>query len=277
MIQPAHPGILASMGGNSGRFVRSLRQLRDARATWLLVRILLWAQSIPVAWDLIVPGASKLFLAQQCFGITQNALLTGSLWQPFTYAFIHANWFHLLANAASILVLGSKLEHIISKRTLWLLVLFSVLAGGLLFILLSPAPDTVPQTLVGSSAICFGFLVLLTTLSPDSKFLPLFLSGRSIGIAIIISNLVLTILNPDLPTGILAGWGKRLADSGLHSLFQVSHACHLGGSLAGFIVGKYLLRPRVSLASLKRARQKLEAAADSKKASSQGRQNAETR
>jgi membrane associated rhomboid family serine protease len=41
-------------------------------------------------------------------------------------------------------------------------------------------------------------------------------------------------------------------------MFKVSHACHLGGSLAGYISGKYLLRPRVTIETLRRAREKQE-------------------
>lgn len=269
MVPPASPDTLSTMGAKSGRLGRGLRQLREANATWLLVRILLLVQLVPVIWDLLAPGAGKLPLAQHFLGLTENAFLSGSLWQPFTYAFIHANWLHLLANLACILLLGPKLEHIVPRRTFWLLCLFSALAGAALFMLFTPAippgPDPLPPTLVGASAICFGFLVLLTTLSPDSKFLPFFLSGKSIGIAIILANLALTLLNPDLPTGPLARWGRQLVDSGLHGLFQVSHACHLGGALAGYICGKYLLRPRVNLVSLKRAREKREASAGLRK------------
>jgi len=231
----------------------------------MLLRILLAAQSIPYIWDFAVPAAGKMHLAHQFLGLTENAVLSGSFWQPLSYSLIHANWFHLLANAACILLLGPKLEHVVSKKTFWLLALSSVATGGALFLLLTPAVTTPPQTLVGSSAICFGFLVLLTTLSPDSKFLPFFLSGRSIGLAIILANLALSVLNPDLPTGPLARWGRQLVDSGMVGLFQVSHACHLGGALAGYICGKYLLRPRVNLASLKRAREKREAAAGLRK------------
>ncbi len=115
-----------------------------------------------------------------------------------------------------------------------------------------------PPTLVGSSAICFGFLVFLTTLSPESKFLPLFVSGRSIGLGIILANLILALLNPDLPTGPLAEGGRYLSENGSEDIFKVSHACHLGGSLAGLLYAKWLLRPRVTLAKLQRARKKKE-------------------
>jgi membrane associated rhomboid family serine protease len=256
------PESYPALGENSGRLGRGLRLLGNARATWQLVRILVIVQLIPFAWDMIVPGAGKLSLAHGHLGLTETRFLSGSYWQPFTHAFIHANWLHLLANVTCILLLGPKVEHIVTKRTFWLLTLFSAIAGGALFMLFTPATPlsaTDPQrTLVGSSAVCFGFLVLLTTLSPDSKFLPLFLSGRSIGVAIILANLCLALLNPDLRIGILAGWGEHLLECGLNGLFQVSHACHLGGSLVGFFYGKYLLRPRVTLDSLKRAREKRE-------------------
>lgn len=269
MIPPVSPDTAKAMGGNSGRMGRSLRQLRDARSTWAMARALVLTQAVPVIWDWIVPGAGKLFLAQRTLGLTESAFLSGSAWQVLSYGFIHADWFHLFANIACILLLGPKLERIIPKPAFWLVALFSILAGGACFLLLSPsAPHAAaPQTLVGSSAICFGLLVMLTTLSPESRFLPLFLSGRTIGIAIILANLSLALLNPDLPTGPLATWGEKLADSGPDGLFQISHACHLGGSLAGWLCAKFLLRPRVSLKSLQRAREKRESPEKSKKAS----------
>lgn len=258
MIPPAHPETLTEMGSSAGRAKRAMQQLRNSPCTWMLFRILLIIQGVPVIWNLVSPdGPDKLDQAQHVLGLTKVEFLAGGFWQPFSYAFIHANWTHLLVNAATILLFGSKLEHIVSKRTFWLLTIFSVLAGGLLFLALTFHGDV--PTLVGSSAICFGFLVLLTTLSPESKFLPLFLSGRSIGIAIILANLILTLLNPELPTGPFAGYGEKLVAHGFGDLFKISHACHLGGSLAGYFYGKWLLRPRVTLMSLQKARAKKEA------------------
>ena len=263
MIPPAAPETISAMGSGKGRLGRGWRQLRSAPCTWMLVGILVLIQLIPVAWDMIQPEADKLTWAQEILGLTEKTFFAGRFWQIFTHAFIHANWLHLLANLACIILLGSKLEHIIPKRSFWLLVLFSCIAGGLMFLLFTAAvsvlPDELPPTLVGSSAICFGFLVLLTTLSPDSKFLPLFLSGRIIGVAIILTNLILALLNPDLPTGAMAGYGRMLVDHGMEDLFKISHSCHLGGSLAGFLYGKWLLRPRVTLKSLQKARAKIEA------------------
>ncbi|QTN33339.1 rhomboid family intramembrane serine protease [Akkermansiaceae bacterium] len=260
MIPPVSPETDKEMGGNSGRIGRSLRQMRNAQATWTLVRMLVLVQAVPVVWDLLDPMAGKLSLAQHHLGLTARDFLSGSFWQPISHALIHGNWPHLLANAACLILLGPKLEHIVPKRTFWLLALSSALAGAVFFMLLTPAlPGADAPILVGASSICFGFLVLLTTLSPESRFLPLFLSGKSIGLGVILTNLILALLHPDLSTGPLAGWGRQLSEGHLAGLFQISHACHFGGSLAGYLCGKYLLRPRVSLASLKRAREKQEA------------------
>ncbi len=262
MIPPLHPDTMADMGSNAGRVTRAFRQLRNSPCTWMLVRILFIVQFIPVIWNAVAPdGPDKLNQLQHLLGITKSEFFSGHFWQPLTYVVIHGNWPHLLVNLACILLLGSKIEHIVTKTTFWLLTLFAALAGGLLFLPLNFHGTVPPPTLVGSSAVCFAFLVLLTTVSPESKFLPLFLSGRSIGIGIILANLILALLNPELSTGPLADYGKQLEKQGLGDLFKISHACHLGGSLAGYFYGKWLLRPRVTLKSLQRARAKKEAKA----------------
>jgi membrane associated rhomboid family serine protease len=40
--------------------------------------------------------------------------------------------------------------------------------------------------------------------------------------------------------------------------FRIGHACHFGGGLAGWIYGRWLLRPRVSLKQLERSRARRE-------------------
>lgn len=265
MIPPLPPEILAEMSSGSGKFKRGIQQLRNAPCSWRLARILIIIQAVPAIWDIVKPAPlgleDKLSSAQALFGLNKVTLLLGEFWQIVTYAAIHVNWAHLLLNSAAILLLGAKIERIVEKRAFWLLSLLAVLAGGLLFLILTPA-NIAPvdqKTLVGSSAICFAFLILLSTLSPDSKFLPLFLSGRSIGAGIILANLILSLSHPDLPTGPFAQFGAFLSEQGLADLFLVSHPCHLGGSIVGYLFGKYLLRPRITLASLKRKREKREA------------------
>jgi membrane associated rhomboid family serine protease len=226
------------------RLTRSFRQLGGASQTWILFLIIIVFQTIPFAYD-------KLSESQIILGLNRHELFNGKIWQLITYVFIHGNWTHLSFNALAILLLSTKLEHIISKVTYWRLCLYATLAGALMFLLLSPCN----QTLVGSSPLCFAFLLMLTTLSPDSKFLPIFLSGKTLGIAIILANLLLATLNPNLPTGPIAKLGQEIANR-VPNLFDASHACHLGGSLVGWIYGIYMLRPRVSLKTLQQRRKR---------------------
>lgn len=262
MIPPASAETITEMGNEGGRFSRGFRQLRDARATWQLLRILLIVQAMPTIWDLVSPPGhsqpDKFSQAQILLGLAKPNFLSGDFWQPFTYALIHANWPHLILNGATILLLGSKIEHIAGKRIIRILAVAAALAGGLLFLVLSRDTSSEPLRLVGSSAVCFAFLVLLTTLSPESRFLPFFVSGKSLGIGLILANLILALLNPDLPTGPLARLGNHLSENFFPGLFRIGHACHLGGSLAGYFAGKFLLRPRVTITSLRKARQKRE-------------------
>lgn len=263
MVPPASPETIAEMGGSGGRFSRGFRQLREAGATWQILRILIIIQAAPVIWDLLFPAGhsqpEKVFQAHILLGLSKPNFLSGDFWQPLTYALIHADWLHLIVNGAAILLLGSKIEHITGKRTIRLVALAAAIAGGFLFLALSRDIDPEhPQRLVGSSAVCFAFLVMLTTLSPDSRFIPFFVSGRSLGIGVILANLILALLNPDLPFGSLSRIGSGLSESVSPDLFRISHACHLGGSLVGFIAGRFLLRPRVTIASLRKAREKRE-------------------
>jgi membrane associated rhomboid family serine protease len=96
---------------------------------------------------------------------------------------------------------------------------------------------------------------MLTTLSPESKFFPVFLSGKTLGMAIMLSNLLFAVLNPALPTGAIAKFGQEIANH-IPNLFNTSHACHLGGSLVGWIYGIHMLRPRVSLKTLQQRRKR---------------------
>jgi membrane associated rhomboid family serine protease len=262
MVPSASPETIAEMGNKEGRFSRGFRHLRNARATWQILRILLIVQAAPMIWDRISPPGhsqpDKLSQAQILLGLAKPNFLSGDFWQPLSYALIHADWRHLFLNGVAILLLGSKIESIAGKRTIRILALAAALAGGFLFLMLSPGVSPDPQRLVGSSAICFAFLVLLTTLSPESRFLPFFVSGRSLGIGVILANLILALLNPDLPTGPLAQIGTQLSENYFPGLFRISHACHLGGSLAGYLAGRFLLRPRVTIKSLRRDREKRE-------------------
>lgn len=248
---------MPAVASKADHFRRNLTQLWHSPASWTLLGVLLIAQCLPEIWALLPPqeisSAFRLNQIHEALGLNESNFFSGHLWQLGSYTLIHGGWTHFFLNSAAILLLGSKLEHIISKRSFTFLCCYAAIAGGLMFLLLNGSS----QTLVGSSSICFALLLCLTTLSPDSRFLPVFLSGRSLGALIIIANLTLALLNPELQIEPLAKLSAELNKS-FENLFNVSHACHFGGSITGWLYGKYLLRPRVSLARLRKAREKAE-------------------
>jgi membrane associated rhomboid family serine protease len=143
-------------------------------------------------------------------------------------------------------------------ETLFVTLLLGVLGGGIGHLWLAPGGADAPL-LVGLSGGCLGLLLLLVTLSPQSRMMPLPLSGRSLGLGVLSAELFLTLLNPSLGLPGLAGLGRSLVAHGMGGLFEMGHACHFGGGVAGWLFGRWLLRPRVSLTSLRRARERREA------------------
>jgi membrane associated rhomboid family serine protease len=138
-------------------------------------------------------------------------------------------------------------------KTMLGVTLAGVLCGGLFHLLLGTG------LLVGMSGGCMALLLLLTTLSPQSRMMPLPLSGRSLGMGILLAALALALMNPELKLPAFSDAGLWLERNGQPSLFQMGHACHFGGALAGWIFGRWILRPRVTLASLHRDRARREA------------------
>jgi membrane associated rhomboid family serine protease len=112
--------------------------------------------------------------------------------------------------------------------------------------------------LVGCSGGCMALLLLLATLSPQSRMLPLPVSARSLGLGVMAAALVLALALPKLGVPGLSTIGRTLAAHGMAGWFEIGHACHFGGGLAGWLIGRWILRPRVSLARLRRERARRE-------------------
>ena len=56
-----------------------------------------------------------------------------------------------------------------------------------------------------------------------------------------------------------AGFGDALVGHGGEGIFVISHACHFGGALAGWVLARKFLVPGPSLADLQRDRARREA------------------
>lgn len=234
---------------------RNFSQLGQARLPWLGVFLL------PAVHFVLESRGGHLALPwfYLTFGLTRDSFLGGKVWQAVTYAFLHGSWIHVVANAGCLLMLGTRLEHYLGSRKLLNIFAFGVLGGAVGHLLLAAAGEDAGP-LVGSSAACFALLTLITTLSPESRMWPLPVSGRHLGIVLMTGSALLALSDPSLGLPVVSKAGEWMQRRGLGSWFLIGHACHLGGGFAGWLYGRWLLRPRVTLERLRLERARREAA-----------------
>lgn len=233
---------------------RNFAQLSQAKLPWLVVLVLMSIQ----AWVEFRGGYLSVPWWYETFGLTREGFLHGKLWQGGSYALFHGSWLHAVANSGCLLMLGTRIEHYLGSRTLLKNLGFGVLGGAVGHLALTAGGENAGP-LVGSSAACFGLLILITTLSPESRMWPLPVSGRNLGLGLLLSSATLALMDPALGIPGISVAGEWLTRHGLGSWWSIGHACHLGGGFAGWLYGRWLLRPRVTLDRLRRERARREA------------------
>ncbi len=166
----------------------------------------------------------------------------GIIWRIATYAFVHGNTVHLALNLAGLLIIGPKVERIGGFATLMKVFFAGAFIGGVAHLVLAP-PEQRGIPLVGASGGITALLLWLTTASPDAKTWPVKVSGRSLGLGVILAEACL-----------LAGaWLLREEDFG-----PIAHACHLGGAIIGWAMARRLLRSSPKLEDLRKERARRE-------------------
>lgn len=185
-------------------------------------------------------------------GLRRPDVLAGRWWQLGTHALLHGSWAHVVLNALMLWALGARIEWILGRAGFFKVLAVGVLGGACGHLLLAPGAAASP--LVGISGGCMALLLALTTLSPDSRMMPLPVSGRSLGRGVLLAGALLVLLDPGLGVPGFAALGRLLGVDG----FRVGHACHLGGAAAGWLHVRRLLRPAPSLAQLRADRQRRE-------------------
>jgi membrane associated rhomboid family serine protease len=234
----------------------NLRQIKRSPMSWAWVVVILGIQAIIFA----VGGGNQEPARSwyEVFALHRGGVLAGQVWQVLTYGFLHAGCVHVSLNAVFLLAVGSRIEHMLGKPTVFYTMLGGVVGGGVVHLFFAGSAANSPL-LVGASGGCMALLLLLTTLSPQSRMLPLPVSGKSLGLGIIVSALMFTLVNPSAGVPIFSNIGEMLVERGLGHWFLIGHACHLGGGVAGWLIGRWFLRPRVTRKRLRRDRERQEA------------------
>jgi membrane associated rhomboid family serine protease len=164
------------------------------------------------------------------------------IWQPVTYIFLHGGLMHLLLNMLFLWMFGRELELVWGKNRFLNYFFICGIGAGIITILVKVAPmlwGHVPSDTptIGASGAIYGILIANAVLFPDRQIwlfpLPIMIPMR-----------------PFVAVSAAIEFFGTLGSSG----DRVSHLCHLGGMLVGWIYlrrGSFLFRFRNEVADWK--------------------------
>jgi membrane associated rhomboid family serine protease len=190
------------------------------------------------------PQASFRFI--EWFGLVPRAVTHGlRLWQPFTYLFLHGGLWHLLINMFVLWMFGADLERTWGARRFYIYFFVTGAGAGIIDIIVKTLLD--PHGLgsswnptIGASGAIYGVLLAAAMVFPDRQ---VWLIPFPVTIPMRVYVLVMGAIE----------FFSTLGASG----DNVSHVCHLGGMLVGYLYlrrGSYLYGVRNSYSDWSRRR-----------------------
>ena len=96
---------------------------------------------------------------------------------------------------------------------------------------------------MGVSGACFALLLALIVISPHARLRFIPVSSKNLGLGVVIAEAAMLLLHPGLGLPFFSAIGDQLVLFGAGGLFRISHACHLGGAIAGWWVARRILAP----------------------------------
>jgi len=139
-------------------------------------------------------------------------------WQVLSYAFLHGNLMHLLFNMYGLWMFGRELELLLGRKVFFQLYFASVLAAGIMQVLVTTFTGGMYPT-VGASGGVFGILLAYAMFFPNRMIMllipPIPMRARTFVFIYAALELYLGV------TGTQAG---------------VAHFAHLGGMIGGYLV-----------------------------------------
>jgi membrane associated rhomboid family serine protease len=191
-------------------------------------------------------GASGWGFWTHWFGVVPSVIVHGGfVWQLFTYLFLHEGILHILFNLLYLAMFGADLEHMWGTRKFYTYFFLCGVGAGVIDVIVRTIIDphgrgiaTIPT--IGASGAIYGILLANAILLPERRVwmfpLPVSVSMRIFVIVMGAIEFFLTI--------------GATGDN-------VSHVCHLGGMLAGYIYlrrGSHLYNYRNFFSDWKRRR-----------------------
>lgn len=187
----------------------------------MLTRFLIAANVLVFLWELSTGDTSDGRVLINDGGLYGPLVAAGEWWRIGTAAFLHAGWLHIATNMFALYQVGTFVELLYGRARMAIIYVLAVIGSGIAVVWFSYDAPT-----VGASGAIFGLFGALTAAG-----LRLGKPGRDLvqqSAGIIILNLIL----------------------GFTVFRFVSNAAHIGGLIAGLVVGFALFRiPRQLLAT----------------------------
>jgi membrane associated rhomboid family serine protease len=167
-----------------------------------------------------------------CFTM-QSAFLEGRIWEFFTFQFLHASPWHLIANCIGLYLFGPWAERWWGSRRFIVFYLLCGIAGALFFSLLTLSGvlpgRSLYSELVGASAGIYGIMLSVAVINPNQLFhIPFISVPVSLRrIALFCMGFAVLIILGDNLLG-----GRAFRNSG-------GEAGHLGGAILGYLLTRY--------------------------------------
>lgn len=223
-----------------------------------------WRGFITPGVQLIVAVCTAVFLVQSLaeifigfkatawinhfFGLVPLGPIPGlRLWQPITYIFLHGGLLHLLFNMLFVWMFGRDLELVWGKRRFLNFFILCGAGAGIIEVVVKTIPmfwghqpSDVPT--IGASGAIFGILIANAILFPDRR----------------IWLIPFPVTIPMRPYVAVMGAIEFFSTLGAGG-DKVSHICHLGGMLVGWLYlrrGSFLYNVRNSVSDWKYERNK---------------------
>jgi membrane associated rhomboid family serine protease len=190
--------------------------------------------------SLLAPPSVTIWLLKW-FALIPEAIthhIPPRIWQPFTYIFLHGGLFHLLINMLMLWMFGRDLELVWGKRRFLNYFCICGVGAGVIELFVKTIPvffGSLPSVnpTIGASGAIFGILMANALLFPDRR----------------IWLIPLPVTIPMRPYVAVMGAIEFFATLGSGG-DNVSHVCHLGGMLVGWLYlrrGSFLYNVRNSV------------------------------
>jgi len=157
------------------------------------------------------------------FGLVPYAVTHGYVWQLFTYIFLHGGFLHLFFNLLYLAMFGADLERAWGSRRFYIYFFVCGVGAGLINVIVKTILDphglgTALAPTIGASGAIYGVLLGVAVIMPHRQVwvfpLPVTVSMRIFVIVM----------------GAIEFFGTIGASGD-----NVSHICHLGGMLVGYL------------------------------------------